>query len=332
MAAHRPGALRPAIDAPIDPKIEYRRGRPRGDFSEQQRKRRTMANPNAAKSGTFKLGGDIEINRLGFGAMRVTGSGVWGEPADRAEAMRTLKRLPALHVNFIDTADSYGPAVSEELIREALHPYQGLLIATKGGLTRTGPGQWIPVGRPEYLIQQAHLSRRRLGVEQIGLWQLHRIDPKVPRDEQFGAVKTLLESGVIRHAGLSNVSVDDIEAASKLFPVATVQNRYNLVDRGSRDVLAYCEAHGIGFIPWFPLAAGDLAKPGSLLDSVAKRHKASPSQIALAWMLKRSPVMLPIPGTSKVAHLEQNVAAAEIALSEEEFVDLDREGKAQSQR
>ncbi len=285
---------------------------------------------NAAKSGTFKIGGEIAINRLGFGAMRITGPGVWGEPDNRAEAIRTLKRLPALGVDFIDTADSYGPSVSEELIHEALHPYPDMLIATKAGLARTGPGTWIPLGRPEYLIQQALMSRRRLGVPQIGLWQLHRIDPKVPRDEQFAAVKSLIDDGVIRHAGLSEVTVADIEAAMKVFKVATVQNRYNLVDRASEDVLDYCARHGIGFIPWFPLAAGSLAKPGSLLDSIAKRHGATPSQIALAWVLKRSPVMLPIPGTSKASHLEENVAAVNVVLSDEEFAALDREGKAQS--
>ncbi len=289
-----------------------------------------MFSGKAAKSGTFKIGGDIEVNRLGFGAMRITGPGIWGEPADRAEALRTLKRLPELGVNFIDTADSYGPDVSEELIREALPPGDDILVATKGGLARTGPDQWIPLGRPEYLIQQAHKSRRRLGVARIGLWQLHRIDPKVPRDEQFGAVRALIDSGVIRHAGLSEVSVEEIEAASKVFKVATVQNRYNLVDRASEAVLAYCERHGIGFIPWFPLAAGDLARPGSVLDTIARRHDAAPSQVALAWVLKRSPVMLPIPGTSKVAHLEQNVAAVDIALTDEEFAALDRQGKAQS--
>lgn len=289
-----------------------------------------MSKPNAAKSGTFKIGGKIAIHRLGFGAMRVTGPGIWGEPPDRAEAIRTLKRLPELGVNFVDTADSYGPDVSEKLIREALHPYDGMLIATKGGLLRPGPDVWTPDGRPEYLIQEAHKSRVQLGVEQIGLWQLHRIDPKVPRDEQFAAIKSLLADGVIRYAGLSEVSVAEIEAAAKVFPVATVQNRYNLVDRGSEDVLTYCEQHGIGFIPWYPLAAGDLAKAGSLLDQIAKRHKAAPSQVALAWVLKRSPVMLPIPGTSKVAHLEENVAAVEIDLSEEDFTALDRAGKKQS--
>jgi len=281
----------------------------------------------AAKSGTFKIGGEIAVHRLGFGAMRVTGSGIWGDPQDPAEAKRTLKRLPDLGVNFIDTADAYGPAVSEELIRETLHPYNGLLIATKGGLTRTGPNRWIPLGRPDYLVQQAYLSRRRLGVERIDLWQLHRIDSDVPRDEQFGAIKSLIDDGVIRFAGLSEVSAEEVEAASKVFKVATVQNRYNLVDRQSEAVLDHCEKHGIGFIPWFPLADGDLAKTGSVLDTVAKKHKASPSQVALAWLLKRSPVMLPIPGTSKVAHLEENVAAAEIVLSDEDFAALDAAGK-----
>lgn len=287
---------------------------------------------DAARAGTFRIGGTILVHRLGFGAMRVTGPGVWGEPEDRAEALRTLRRLPEIGVNIVDTADSYGPDVSEELIAEALRPYRGLLVATKGGLTRTGPNVWVPVGRPEYLRQQAHKSRRRLGVDTIGLWQLHRIDSQVPRDEQFGAIRTLLDEGVIAHAGLSEVSVEDIEAARKVFPVATVQNRYNLIDRAAEAVLDYCGREGIGFIPWFPLAAGDLAKAGSLLDEVAKRHKASPSQIALAWVLKRSPVMLPIPGTSKVRHLEENVAAANIALSEADFAALDREGQVRYQR
>ena len=286
-----------------------------------------MAQVNAAMSGSFKVGGDIKINRLGFGAMRITGEGIWGPPADRKEALRTLKRLPDLGINFVDTADSYGPDVSELLIHEALHPYKGMLIATKAGFRRPGPGVWEMDGRPEYLRKEALKSLKQLGVEQIGLWQLHRIDTKVPRDEQFAAVKSLLDDGIIRHAGLSEVSVADIKAASKAFPVATVQNRYNLVDRGSEEVLDYCEANGIGFIPWFPLAAGNLAIPGSLLDSIAKRHKAAPSQIALAWVLKRSPVILPIPGTSKVSHLEENVAAVDIVLSDEEFSALDREGK-----
>ena len=277
---------------------------------------------SAIHSGTFKIGGDLAVNRLGYGAMRITGLGIWGEPVDRAACLRTLRRLPEIGVNFIDTADSYGPNVSEELIREALHPYAGLVVATKAGLTRTGPNQWIPRGQPEYLVQQAHGSLRRLGVEQIDLWQLHRIDVRVPRDEQFAAIRSLIDAKVIRHAGLSEVSVAEIEAAQKVFPVATVQNRYNLADRASEDVLAYCETHGIGFIPWYPLAAGDLSKPGGTLDVLARRHGATPGQIALAWLLKRSPVMLPIPGTSKVAHLEENVGAADVTLSDDEFREL----------
>ncbi|MFT4074290.1 MAG: aldo/keto reductase [Asticcacaulis sp.] len=281
---------------------------------------------------TFKIGGEIEINRLGFGAMRITGKGVWGEPADREEALRTLKRLPELGVNFIDTADSYGPEVSEQLIRDALfqeaeRPYGDILVATKGGLTRPGPNIWHQDGRPEYLMQQVHKSLRNLCVEQIDLWQLHRIDTRVPADEQFGAIRQFLDEGLIRHAGLSEVSVGEIEAARKVFPVATVQNHYNLVNRQHEDVLDYCEAHGIGFIPWYPLAAGDLAQSGGPLDQIARLHKATPSQIALAWMLKRSPVMLPIPGTSKVRHLEENIAAAQIVLSDEEFAALDRAGR-----
>ena len=283
---------------------------------------------SVAGSGIFKIGGEIAVHRLGYGAMRITGRGIWGDPEDRSEAIATLKRLPDLGINFIDTADLYGPDVSEELVREALHPYGDILVATKAGLARTGPSQWVPLGRPEYLIQQAHTSRRRLGVETIGLWQLHRIDSKVPRDEQFGAIKSLISAGVIRHAGLSEVSVGEIEAAQKAFKVATVQNRYNFADRSSEDVLDYCEKHGIGFIPWFPLGAGDLAKPGSALDAIAHAHEASPGQIALAWLLQRSPVMLPIPGTSKVAHLEENIAAADIKLTAAEFTSLDHAGRA----
>ena len=277
---------------------------------------------HVGKSGTFKIGGELAVHRLGFGAMRVTGSGIWGEPEDRAEALRTLKRVPELGIDFIDTADSYGPDVSERLLREALHPYRNIVIATKGGLARTGPDVWIPLGRPEYLVQQVHKSLRNLGVERIDLWQLHRIDPKVPRDEQFDTIKSLLAQGLIRHAGLSEVSVDDIRAARKFFPVATVQNLYNLGNRQSEAVLDYCTEHGIGFIPWYPLAAGDLAKPGSVLDGIAHKHGATPGQIALAWLLKRSPVMLPIPGTGKVKHLEENAAAAEIVLSDAEFAEL----------
>jgi len=282
-------------------------------------------------STTFKIDGEFEVNRLGYGAMRITGQGIWGEPADRAEALRTLRRLPELGVNFIDTADSYCPNVSEELIREALHPYgKDMLVATKAGLARLGPDRWVPLGRAEYLVQQAHTSLRRLGVEQIGLWQLHRIDPKTPRDEQFGAIRHLLDSGVIRHAGLSEVSVADIKEASRVFKVATVQNRYNLTDRGSEDVLDYCTEHGIGFIPWYPLAAGDLLKEGSALDTIARTHGATPGQIALAWLLRRSPVILPIPGTGKVSHLEQNLAAAKIVLSDVEFATLEKLGQAAS--
>jgi len=282
-----------------------------------------MSPATAAASGTFTLGGDISVHRLGFGAMRITGAGVWGPPRDRAEALHVLRRLPELDVNFIDTADSYGPDVSEELIREALHPYSGLLIATKAGLTRSGPDRWTPNGRPDHLIEQAHRSLEKLGVQQIGLWQLHRIDPDVPRDEQFAAVRQLLDEGSIRHVGLSQVSVAEIEAAQKFFPVATVQNRYNLADRGSEDVVAYCGQHSIGFIPWYPLAAGDLSR-NSVLDEIAGRHEATRSQIALAWILHHSPVMLPIPGTSKVAHLEENVAAANIHLSSHDYEALDR--------
>lgn len=282
---------------------------------------------SAAKSGNFSIGGKVNVHRLGFGAMRITGEGIWGPPEDRAEALATLKRLPALEVNFIDTADAYGPEISENLICEALYPYKGLLIATKGGLTRSGPQQWQTKGDPDYLINAAKRSRERLKVETIALWQLHRIDPQVPRDEQFAAIKQLLSEGVIAQAGLSEVSVEEIEAARKVFPVATVQNRYNLVDRGSEDVLDHCEKHGIGFIPWFPLAAGDLARPGSLLDGIAKKQNAKPAQIALAWVLKRSPVMLPIPGTGKVKHLEENVAAADIVLSDEDFRALDKEAR-----
>jgi pyridoxine 4-dehydrogenase len=280
-----------------------------------------MSTTTAAKnhSGVFSIGGDMPVNRLGFGAMRITGDGIWGEPADKEECLRTLKKLPDLDINFIDTADSYGPEVSERLIREALHPYRGITIATKAGLARTGPGVWIPLGRPEYLKQQVILSIRRLGVERLDLWQLHRIDPKVPQNEQFDAIKAMQAEGLILHVGLSQVNTKEIEAAQKFFKVATVQNLYNLADRSSEDVLDFCAKHDIGFIPWFPLASGDLAKPGSRLETIAKKHGAVPSQIALAWLLKRSPVMLPIPGTSKVKHLEENVAGSNIKLSDEEF-------------
>ncbi len=286
-----------------------------------------MTTPTAAASGTFLIGGDLPVNRLGFGAMRITGKGIWGDPEDPGEARRVLARLPGLDVNFIDTADSYGPFVSEDLLREALHPYpEGMVIATKGGLTRAGPNDWREVGRPEYLRQCVLMSLRRLKVERIDLWQLHRIDEKVPRDEQFGVMQEFQREGLVRHLGLSQVSVEEIEAASAYFPVATVQNLYNLSRRDSEDVLDHCQANGIGFIPWYPLAAGKLLEPGGTLDSIAKRHGATPSQVALAWLLKRSPVMLPIPGTSRVAHLEQNVAAAGLQLDDEDFADLNAAG------
>lgn len=277
-------------------------------------------------SDTFRLG-DTEIKRLGFGAMRVTGEGIWGEPENKAKALNVLTRAVELGVNFIDTADSYGPEVSEDLICEALHPYAGLTIATKGGLTRHGPNEWHPVGRPEYLRQCVLLSLRRLNVERIDLWQLHRIDPKVDREEQFGIMAEMQKEGLIKHLGLSEVSVEEIKAAAEHFEVASVQNLYNLVNRKSEDVLDYCETEDIGFIPWFPLAAGELASEGSVLDEVAKRLHATPSQVALAWVLKRSPVMLPIPGTSSPEHLGENMEAANIELSDEDFAQLDKVGK-----
>ena len=283
-----------------------------------------MNTPDAGRAGAFLLGGKTPIHRLGFGAMRVTGSGIWGEPDDRAACLATLRRVPELGVNFIDTADSYGPAISEPMLREALHPYpDDLVIATKGGLVRPGPNEWIPLARPEYLLQEVKMSLRWLGLEQIALWQLHRIDPKVPRDEQFGAIKAMLDAGLIRCAGLSEVTVEEIQAAEKVFPVATVQNRYSATHRVYEDVLDYCESRGIGFIPWYPLSGGALTGQDSPLAEVARRHQASPTQIAIAWLLKRSPVMLLIPGTSKRAHLEENVAAADIELSDDEFDALD---------
>ena len=265
-------------------------------------------------SGTFRLA-DREVHRLGYGAMQLTGDGVWGEPQDRAECIRVLRRAVALGVDLIDTADSYGPYVSEELIREALHPYDDLLIATKAGLTRTGPGEWLPVGRPEYLRQQCEMSLRRLGVERLDLWQLHRIDAKVPPEEQFGVMRELLDEGKVGALGLSEVSVADIEAARRVIPVATVQNMYNLTNRQSEAVMRYCERESIGFIPWFPIASGGLAKAGGPVDHIVKETGASPSQVALAWLLARSPVMLPIPGTKSVAHVEDNCAAATLTLT-----------------
>jgi len=283
-----------------------------------------MRQLSASAAGTFTIGRDLTINRLGFGAMRLTGAGIWGDPEDRVECLRVLQRLPDLGVDFVDTANSYGPFVSEDLIAEALYPYHGMLIATKGGLTRQGPNRWAPVGRPEYLRECVLMSMRRLKVDHIDLWQLHRIDPKVPRDEQFGVVADMVKEGLIRHAGLSNATVDDIETAQKMFPVVTIQNRYNLADRHDEKLVDYCESHAIGFIPWFPLAAGDLAKPGGVAERIAKAHDATASQVALAWMLKRSGVMLPIPGTSRVSHLEENVAGASLELSDTELATLDK--------
>jgi len=282
-----------------------------------------MASINASGSGTFKIGGDLEVNRLGFGAMRITGKGIWGEPANPKAARETLAKLPELGVNLIDTADSYGPFVSEDLIREVLHPYKGLVIATKGGLTRHGPDIWAPLGRPEYLRQCVLMSLRRLGVERIDLWQLHRVDEKVPQDEQFGVIRDMQNEGLIRHVGLSEVNVAQIEAASKFFKVATVQNLYNLGNRQSEAVVDYADKHNIGFIPWFPLAAGELAKEGSVLSKIAKKLDATDGQVALAWLLKRSPVILPIPGTGSPDHLEENVKGAALKLSQEDFEALE---------
>ncbi|MCP3097989.1 aldo/keto reductase [Myxococcus sp. K15C18031901] len=276
------------------------------------------------KSGTFKLGGDLPIHRLGYGAMQLTGPGIWGPPKDRAEAVRVLRRAVELGVDFIDTADSYGPYVSEEIIAEALHPYpKGVVVATKAGLVRTGPNQWFPVAAPKYLRQELEMSLRRLKLERIDLYQLHRIDPKVPVEESLGELKALQKEGKIRHIGLSEVGVAEIEQARKVVDVVSVQNRYNLTDRVHEQVLDYCEREKLGFIPWFPLATGGLAKPGSPLDSVAKKHQSTPAQIALAWLLARSPVMLPIPGTSSVKHLEENLAGAELKLDKSELAAVD---------
>lgn len=286
---------------------------------------------DASLSGQFSIGGDMTVNRLGYGALRITGPGVWGEPERRPEALQLLRRLPELGVNFIDTADAYGPFISEDLIAEALAPYKGFphkgaVIATKGGFVRpdaeTDP--WIELGNPYYLEQCVRMSLRRLKLERIDLWQLHRVDPKTPEDVQFKAIRSFMDKGLIRHAGISEVSIEQIKAARKIFPVSTVQNRYSLIDRRHEDVLNYCEDNGIAFIPWFPLAAGELAKPGGPADALAKEKGASPAQIAIAWLLKRSPVMLPIPGTSRLKHLEENVAAADITLTDAEFEALDR--------
>ena len=275
-------------------------------------------------SATIELKDLGTVHRLGFGAMRIVGDGVWGEPADRHAAIQVVRRAVELGVDFIDTADSYGPNVSEEILAEALHPYKdGLRIATKVGFTRTGPNQWIPVGRPEYLRQQTELSLRKLKVDTLDLLQLHRIDPKVDAEEQFGVLRELQDEGKVKALGLSQVSVEELEAAGKHFTVSTVQNRYNLTDRSSEDVLRYSEENGIGFIPWAPISAGELARPGGPLDEAAKRLGATTSQVALAWLLRRSPVMMPIPGTGSVKHLEENLAAAGVSLDEDTYAELE---------
>jgi len=275
-------------------------------------------------SKTFKLGGDLEVNRLGYGAMRIVGEGVWGEPKDAENSKKVLQRAVELGVNFIDTSDAYGPDVSERLIGEALSPYKpGVIIATKGGLTRQGPNKWLPVGRPEYLIQQVEMSLRRLKLERIDLWQLHRIDPKTPVEESLGAIKKLQAQGKIRHIGLSEVKVPEIEQARKVVEIVSVQNKYNIGDRGHEDVLEYCTKHNIAFIPWYPVAAGELAKPGGKLDKVAKAHDATVSQLSIAWLLHHSPVLLPIPGTSSVAHLEENVKSQDVTLTDAEWAEIE---------
>ena len=288
----------------------------------------TISTPSAKASGTFAIGGDLTVNRLGYGAMRITGDGIWGEPKDRENAKKVLRRAVELGVNFIDTADSYGPEVSEQLIGEALAPYaKGVVIATKAGLTRQGPNQWLPVGRPEYLTQQVEMSLRRLKLERIDLWQLHRIDPKVPVEESLGAIKKLQEQGKIRHVGLSEVKPHEIDQARKVIEIVSVQNQYNLSDRQHEDVVAYCTKHKLAFIPWFPVASGKLAKPGGKLDATAKAHGATVSQLSLAWLLHHSPVMLPIPGTSSVEHLEENIAAAGVHLSDAEWKEIEDAAK-----
>ena len=277
----------------------------------------------ANASGTFAIAGDLPVVRLGYGAMQITGPGIWGPPRDHDESIRVLRRTVELGITFIDTADSYGPEVSEQLIREALHPYaDDLVIATKAGLTRQGPDIWTPLGYPPYLRQQCELSLRRLGVETIDLFQLHRIDTAYPLEDQVGELKKLQEEGKVRHLGLSEVTIDQLEAARKVAEIATVQNLYNLANRSAEDLLDHCEREGIGFIPWYPLATGELSREDGPLAAAAREHGATPSQLALAWLLRRSPVMLPIPGTSRVAHLEQNTAAADIELSEAEFEGL----------
>src|ERR1700761_5636035 len=283
---------------------------------------------DAKASGTFVIGGDLTVNRLGFGAMRLTGDGIWGEPKNPDEARRVLRRAVELGVNFIDTADSYGPEVSERLIGETLHPYaKGVVIATKAGLTRQGPNKWLPVGRPEYLQQEVEMSLRRLKLERIDLWQLHRIDPKVPVEESLGAIKKLQQQGKIRHIGLSEVKPHEIDQARKVVEIVSVQNQYNIGDRQHEDVVDYCTKHNLGIIPWFPVAAGKLARPGGPLDAAAKKHGATTAELSLAWLLHRSPVMLPIPGTSSVKHLEENIAAASLKLDANEWKAIEDDAK-----
>ena len=283
-----------------------------------------MAVASTLVAKTFKIGGDMEVNRLGFGAMRITGEGIWGPPKDPAEAKRVLKRAVELGVNFIDTADSYGPAVSEPLIGEALAPFpKNLVVATKGGLTRQGPNIWTPVGRPEYLEQQVNMSLRWLKTDAIALWQLHRIDPKVPVEESLAPIIKLQKEGKIRHVGLSEVKPHEIDQARKVIKIVSVQNQYNVADRQHEDVLEYCEKNNLAFIPWFPVAAGKLAQPGGKLDEIAKRHEVTVAQLSVAWLLHRSSVMLPIPGTTSVAHLEENLKAADVKLSDEEMQEIE---------
>ncbi len=283
---------------------------------------------NAAASGTFSLGGDLTVNRLGFGAMRIVGEGVWGEPKDAEQSKRVVRKAVELGVNFIDTADAYGPDVSERLIAEALAPYaKGVVIATKGGLTRQGPGKWLPVGRPEYLQQQVEMSLRILKLERIDLWQLHRIDPKVPVEESLGVIAEMQKQGKIRHVGLSEVKPHEIDQAREVVEVVSVQNKYNIGDRAHDDVVDYCTKNNIAFIPWFPVAAGKLAQPGGPLDAAAKKHGVTVGQLSLAWLLQRSPVILPIPGTSSVDHLEENIAAGAVKLEPADWAEIEAAAK-----
>jgi aryl-alcohol dehydrogenase-like predicted oxidoreductase len=286
----------------------------------------TTSTTSVEPSGTFTLGGELTVHRLGYGTMQLPGPGVWGAPCDRPTAIAVLRRAVELGVDLFDTADSYGPFVAEDLLREALHPYESITIATKGGLTRSGPGEWHPVGRPEYLRQCVEMSLRRLDVETIDLYQLHRIDPQVPLEDQLGALADMKAAGKIRHIGLSEVGVEQIQAARKIAPIVSVQNLFNLVNRSAEPVLEYCEHEGIAFIPWFPIANRELANPSGPLGSLAAELAATPTQLALAWLLHRSPVMLPIPGTSSLAHLEENAAAAVLELSDAQARRLDALG------